>query len=205
MTFFQGIIAGGTVVHLHREDRTLSFDSTIFQANHLLLLVGMVIKESLVVVPYFSSVARTVFLLTPVLLTVNLGLEKKSITPLQTRAADAFSHISTLASAVAAVALLVLGKYSFAIPLLSLHVIHHLTNEENPLIFLITTLAAILAFVGYGARIMSSDSLLNKIAMIATTCLVLVKIIKDLPPSETRSQSSFTPSTSPSTSPSFAP
>src|SRR5262245_39564600 len=68
----QGVIAGGAISCLNRQDRTKTLESVIVHASHLLLLVGMGLKESQIALPYFSPFARSVFLITPVFLLADL-------------------------------------------------------------------------------------------------------------------------------------
>ena len=200
----KGIIGGGTTAHLYRRverdnnaPKKQPIDGIALQLNHILLLVGNVLKKVNLTSSGFSLVSKNVFLATPFLLLtntlINRNKEKLIRFNLESSAAkekkfiqlgvDILNAAYFSTSIITTVALFSLGNIALGITFLGVLSIDVLVHKKNSFfsmakkpMYIATKALAVISFVMYGVRILFIASLLEKIALVVIGCQIFLSV-----------------------------
>jgi len=189
MPFIQGAIAAATTACLYRQitaakEKQETWENVALGANHLLLLAGAALKEAHVHSTAFSLCAKTVFLLTPLVL-ISSYSKKRSITPFEKFSATRFSQLYYLTTAVSSVAIIALGNKEFGLAALYVLAVDFAVHQKQcPVVMrqVFTHLiqaAALATFIGYAARL--STAVGQTAIFVIGLTVFIPKIVKLLP------------------------
>jgi len=178
MTAIQGIVAAGTVAYLTRE---VTWEKVALGINHLFYLVGSASLAAGTEIPFFALTAKTVFVLTPFVLTGLLFLGPATSSDDEGRSSRFKSEtfdsgmpvprpknpsvnvrlgvVFHIAAAVSTVVLVAFGRRAYGIGFLSIAALDVLTRSRNVaravrwLFNGLATVPAFLSFWSYGLNL----------------------------------------------------
>lgn len=173
-SLMHGVIAGGTTSYLQdrleeeRESRSPNARTTsALQLNHLLLLTAETLCSANIALGAFGLLARTVYILTPLIFLV--GLSPNQISHSEAEFLEKFKDLYYMGVAVNLVATCALGNPVFAIASLSMIALNAYASGEIARVFApAKKVLAICAFIGYGAQVFASEGLLAGLAKVST-------------------------------------
>jgi hypothetical protein len=197
MSFVQGALAAATTACLYRQittakEKQKTWENVALGANHLLLIAGAALREIPIQLPGFSLSAKTIFLLTPLVLIASFS-DKRRITAFEKSTATRFSQFYYLTTSVSSVAMIALGNKDFGIAALSVLAFDWAVHQKQcprgiRVVFtLFLHTAAVATFVGYAARL--STVLGQALITVIGITLFLPKIAKLLPEDDSDGES----------------
>jgi hypothetical protein len=184
-SFLRGVLAGGTVAYLHRtaerqagQRSGKTYGTLALEVNHLFYLAVIVLRHARAENSRFDFFAKTAFMLAPAFLGADFLRSKISF--LEGSMTESLSYLYYLASFVSAIVLLGLGKKQFALGALAMLVmdvaVHNqqVKRWECRMFEAAAKVAAVTAFIGYGAWIVASKNALEKNLMILASGLIFL-------------------------------
>jgi hypothetical protein len=171
----QGAVTGGAVLYFYQnqlqekkaQDVWLNVAS---QVNHLFLITGILLSQANVNGNIHSNCAKYFFLATPFILGFNFYNKEREVTSLESSIKTILNSFYFIAAICTSIVLVILGNRDFGITFLSM-ICAFLLARAGIISFSVNkmdiakTSAALLALIGYSARVFDTSSMLNKIGM----------------------------------------